>query len=50
MDKSSIRAKLLGADSMPKAVLEHIFDEKYLQIWVPKIYGGLGLNLADGLK
>ncbi len=45
-----IQQRLLGAKQIPADVMEHIYKERWLQIWVPKMYGGLGLNFTTGLK
>lgn len=50
MTKQMIQNMLLGADCMPKKVMEYIYEKRWLQIWVPKNYGGLGLQFSDGLK
>lgn len=50
MDSSTIQQKLFGAKQIPADVINHIYKERWLQIWVPKMYGGLGLNFANGLK
>ncbi len=50
MHNSEIQEKLLGSKQIPTNVIEHIYNERWLQIWVPKIYGGLGLNFTNGLQ
>lgn len=50
MHSSTIQQKLFGAKQIPADVIEHIYNERWLQIWVPKMYGGLGLNFTSGLK
>lgn len=50
MDKQTIQNMLLGADCMPKKAMDYIFEKRWLQIWVPENYGGLGLNFTNGLK
>ena len=45
-----IQQRLLGAKEIPTDVMEHIYQERWLQIWVPKMYGGLGLKFTTGLK
>lgn len=50
MHSSVIQQRLLGAKEIPTDVMEHIYQERWLQIWVPKMYGGLGLNFTTGLK
>ena len=50
MHSSTIQQKLLGAKQIPTDIMAHIYKERWLQIWVPKVYGGLGLNFTTGLK
>ncbi|UUV22234.1 acyl-CoA dehydrogenase family protein [Paenimyroides aestuarii] len=50
MDSFKIQQKLLEAKEIPADVMEHIYNERWLQIWVPKRYGGLGLSFINGLK
>lgn len=50
MHSLEIQEKLLGAKEIPADVMEHIYQERWLQIWVPNMYGGLGLNFTTGLK
>src|SRR5690606_19172733 len=50
MHSSTIQQKLLGAKQIPADVINHISKERWLQIWVPKMYGGLGLDVSDGLR
>ena len=50
MDSSTIQQKLFGAKQIPADVINHIYKQRWLQIWVPKMYGGLGLNFTNGLK
>lgn len=50
MDKQTIQNMVLSADCMPKKVMDYIFGKRWLQLWVPKNYGGLGLQFSDGLK
>jgi len=50
MHSSTIQQKLFGAKQIPADVIDHIYKERWLQIWVPKMYGGLGLNFTSGLK
>ncbi|WP_288437440.1 hypothetical protein [uncultured Chryseobacterium sp.] len=45
-----IRQKLHGASVIPDEVLQHIHEGKFLTIWVPQKYGGLGCRFEDGLK
>lgn len=45
-----IRMKMHGASKVPSKIIDQIHEERLLQIWVPKVYGGLGLRLNQGLK
>jgi len=45
-----LREQLRSATVIPKCVIEQVYEERLLQIWVPKIYGGLGLRLKEGLE
>lgn len=47
---NSIRQQLLNVDSFSQSILDLIHHEKWLNIWVPKQYNGLGLSLSEGLK
>ena len=50
MDKAVLREKLLHTNQIPNDVMQHIFEQRWLQIWVPKKYCGLGLSFKEGLK
>ena len=45
-----IRTKMQGATEVSTEFMKQIYQERLLQIWVPKKYGGLGLRLHQGLK
>ena len=45
-----LREKMHGVSEVPSEIIKQIHQERLLQIWVPKIYGGLGLRLNQGLK
>ncbi|MBD3904026.1 hypothetical protein NAL32_04630 [Chryseobacterium sp. Ch-15] len=45
-----IREKMHGASEVPQSVIHQIHQERLLQIWVPKRYGGLGFRLNQGLQ
>lgn len=45
-----IREKMHGASEVPQSIINQIHHERLLQIWVPKVYGGLGLRLNQGLQ
>jgi len=40
----------LGVETFPPGVLEWIAKENLWNLWVPKVYGGLEMSLAEGLK
>ncbi|CAD7813923.1 Flavin-dependent monooxygenase, oxygenase subunit HsaA [Chryseobacterium aquaeductus] len=44
-----IRKEMLGASEVSPAIMNQIHQERLLQIWVPKMYGGLGFRLKEGL-
>lgn len=46
---NELRTAMQGATSISDEVLTHIYKTKALQIWVPKVYGGLGYNFKTGL-
>ncbi|MCU7616785.1 hypothetical protein NZ698_06210 [Chryseobacterium sp. PBS4-4] len=45
-----IRKEMLGASEVSALIMNQIHHERLLQIWVPKIYGGLGFRLREGLS
>lgn len=45
-----IRNEMLGASEVSASIMNQIHHERLLQIWVPKIYGGLGFRLKEGLS
>jgi hypothetical protein len=45
-----IREKMHGVSEVPEQVIGQIHQERLLQIWVPKMYGGLGFRLREGLS
>lgn len=45
-----IRMKMHGTSEVPSKIIDQIHEERLLQIWVPKVYGGLGLRLNQGLQ
>ncbi len=45
-----IRKEMSGASEVSPKIMNSIHQERLLQIWVPKIYGGLGLRLNEGLS
>lgn len=50
MHNSVLKNKLLGVTTLPNDVIQHIYEQRWLQTWVPKKYGGLGLSFVNGLK
>ncbi|TDS50715.1 acyl-CoA dehydrogenase family protein [Myroides indicus] len=45
-----LKDKLIGATHMPAEVMQYVFKQRWLQIWVPQQYCGLGLSFKEGLK
>lgn len=45
-----IREKMHGVSEVPEQVIGQIHQERLLQIWVPKMYSGLGFRLREGLS
>lgn len=45
-----LREQLHGITELPASIVQNIHEQKWLQIWVPEQYGGLGLAFKDGLK
>lgn len=45
-----IREKMQGVSEVSPQIIDQIHQERLLQIWVPKMYGGLGLRLNQGLQ
>ncbi|WP_265428699.1 hypothetical protein [Chryseobacterium sp. YIM B08800] len=45
-----IREKMYGASEVPQSIIDQIYHERLLQIWVPKRYDGLGCRLNQGLQ
>ncbi|WP_312076054.1 hypothetical protein [Chryseobacterium sp.] len=50
LSPKQIRKEMNGVSEVPAEIIDQIHQERLLQIWVPKIYGGLGLRLNQGLK
>lgn len=50
LTSKDIRIKMHGAAEVPQSIIDHIHNERLLQIWVPKKYGGLGFRLNQGLQ
>lgn len=47
---NKFKEELKFAHSLSDDIMQVIFQERWLQIWVPKEYHGLGLNFSQGLK
>lgn len=47
---SILKDKLLGVNQIPDEVIQYIYTRRWLQIWVPQQYCGLGLTFKEGLK
>lgn len=45
-----IRREMLGASEVSLRIMNSIHEQRLLQIWVPKKYGGLGFRLKEGLS
>lgn len=45
-----IRKEMHGASKVSPTIINQIYSERLLQIWVPKRYGGLGFRLNQGLE
>ena len=50
LDIPKLRQELLNKESFNQVVLDHIYTQNWLNIWVPKQYNGLGLHFSEGLK
>lgn len=50
MHNATLQDKLFGANHIPNDVIQYIYEQCWLQIWVPKEYGGLGLSFSNGLQ
>ncbi|MBB6330086.1 hypothetical protein HNP24_001036 [Chryseobacterium sediminis] len=50
LNNKDIRKELQGASVISDKVIQHIHEEGWLKIWVPKKYGGLGYRFEEGLK
>lgn len=46
---SELRAAMCGATAISDEVITHIYKKRWLQIWVPQTYGGLGCDFKTGL-
>lgn len=50
LSPKQIREEMNGVVEVPAKIIDQIHQQRLLQIWVPKMYGGLGLRLNQGLK
>ncbi|MEG2310236.1 hypothetical protein [Chryseobacterium sp.] len=50
LSHKDIRNEMLGASEVSPKIMSAIHEQRLLQIWVPKQYGGLGFRLNEGLK
>ncbi|MGG5506878.1 MULTISPECIES: hypothetical protein [unclassified Myroides] len=50
LEISEVRQAMQGATAINKEVIEYIYQKRWLQIWVPKRYGGLGCDFETGLS
>jgi len=46
---SELREAMHGATAIPAEVMTHVYKQRWLQIWVPQAYGGLGCDFKTGL-
>lgn len=49
LSAKELRTAMQGATAIPKEVLDHIYKQRWLQLWVPQSYGGLGCDFKTGL-
>ncbi|MBB1150497.1 MULTISPECIES: hypothetical protein [unclassified Myroides] len=49
LNASELRKAMQGATAISDEVISHIYKERWLQIWVPQAYGGLGCDFKTGL-
>jgi len=45
-----LREKLKGVKEIPSEIIRYIHEQRWLHIWVPQKYGGLGYRFEEGLK
>jgi len=50
LSPEEIRNKILGTCEVSQEIMTNIHEQRLLQIWVPKKYGGLGFRLKEGLS
>ncbi|WP_347218940.1 hypothetical protein [Chryseobacterium sp.] len=50
LSHKEIREKMFGVSEIPEAIINQIHQQRLLQIWVPEMYGGLGVRLREGLS
>ncbi|WP_426478502.1 hypothetical protein ACP3T3_03280 [Chryseobacterium sp. CBSDS_008] len=50
LSTKDIRKELHGASSISDKVMQYIYEEGLLKIWVPRQYGGLGYRFETGIK
>ena len=46
---NELREAMQGATAIDEKIMNHIYAERWLQIWVPEAYGGLGCDFKTGL-
>lgn len=49
LSASELRTAMQGATAISEEVITHIYKQRWLQIWVPQDYGGLGCDFRTGL-
>jgi len=50
LSHKEIRNEMLGVSEVSQGIMNSIHEQRLLQIWVPKKYGGLGFRLKEGLS
>ncbi|WP_410879307.1 hypothetical protein [Myroides sp. DW712] len=49
LNANELRTAMQGATAISDEVITHIYKQRWLQIWVPQNYGGLGCDFRTGL-
>ncbi|WP_158963386.1 acyl-CoA dehydrogenase family protein [Myroides fluvii] len=49
LSDGELRARMQGATAISDEVINHIYKKRWLQIWVPQSYGGLGCDFKTGI-
>ncbi|MHA3789934.1 acyl-CoA dehydrogenase family protein [Flavobacterium hauense] len=48
--REGLRKRLSGAEKLDAQIVETIYDKRWLRIWIPKEYNGLGYSFEKGLN